>query len=972
MAYRIEKDTGDIVIDGWETGIAPSPHKGIANIQNANISTETNEVVASFVRSQQTLTNTSATGSLTYLSTDHVNLTTASTNNLYKGNWITVTGSSNTGQLPNATYYVPPSTGAGFKLSTAYIAASYTPPTVNVSALVMGGAGGAGAGSAGAGAAGGGGGGGVTTGTAAVGINTYAVTVGTVGAIGTGPGTSASQGTNGVDSTFSTLTGVGGGGGGGSATGFVNGRSGGSGGGGGGLVNSTSGTGGAPTAGQGNTGGSGTGGLNPNNGGGGGGGAGGVGGNAAANTAGIAGVGVSNSISGSPVVYGAGGNGGAGGQSGNPGNPLTSGAGIVVISYTTGSLTATGGVITTSGGNTIHTFATSGSFQVTAIPQVTVAPFLTGFTAGLTASFTMVATLGNPIAQATETYYASGIPYHRYYVLDNHNLVWVYDEQNEVTYSSTDGVSWFLPDISTTWCTHASGIGVISGFLIGATEHGLFGKPVSMLGNTNSQTTTWVQFPDFTGWKGALRSTTATHFCYVGHQGVMYITDNSYLVSVFPDSTIVNTAASSTNIQSLCSWTANDANNMATTIISGTSLVPSDTGRVPVVFFTPNTGVLPTAITANTVYYLQSGVDGVSQAYAAATGGSSLDIQTGASGTQYVNTFYPLTSVTSSTGANSTWVLGSPRLSLPGFEIATCMAEIGNIIIIGCKSNVVYPWNQVDNLPTTLIPLPEGNVVNIVTVNSMAYLFAGNNGNVYITDGNTSSLVVNIPDYCAGVPGSAGTYVESTYYWGGAMYLRGRVYFSVLDQSATKAGNCGGVWSFVPTQNLYIGQDTGLALRLEAQNSYATYNGTAPLLITKQVQDQEAPLYWSAWYSSVSSPAYGIDYSTTGTSALSPAIIETDAIPVGTMLTKKTFSQIEYKLGAPLDAGATVTGQYRVNITDAWAACNTFQVETNALSGYAMVNFQQDQWLQFRFTLTPITSSAATNSFIRFREVRLR
>jgi hypothetical protein len=39
-------------------------------------------------------------------------------------------------------------------------------------------------------------------------------------------------------------------------------------------------------------------------------------------------------------------------------------AGIVVIRYPTGAISATGGTITTSGGNTIHTFTTSGTFTV--------------------------------------------------------------------------------------------------------------------------------------------------------------------------------------------------------------------------------------------------------------------------------------------------------------------------------------------------------------------------------------------------------------------------------------------------------------------------------------------------------------------------------------------------------------------------------------------------------------------------------
>jgi hypothetical protein len=42
------------------------------------------------------------------------------------------------------------------------------------------------------------------------------------------------------------------------------------------------------------------------------------------------------------------------------------GAGVAIFAYPTGSMTATGGVITTSGGNTIHTFTADGTFVRTA------------------------------------------------------------------------------------------------------------------------------------------------------------------------------------------------------------------------------------------------------------------------------------------------------------------------------------------------------------------------------------------------------------------------------------------------------------------------------------------------------------------------------------------------------------------------------------------------------------------------------
>jgi hypothetical protein len=61
--------------------------------------------------------------------------------------------------------------------------------------------------------------------------------------------------------------------------------------------------------------------------------------------------------------------GGGGGGGDYPAMQGGSGAsGIVIISYPTDSLTATKKAITTVGGNTIHTFTTSGSFTVVSIP----------------------------------------------------------------------------------------------------------------------------------------------------------------------------------------------------------------------------------------------------------------------------------------------------------------------------------------------------------------------------------------------------------------------------------------------------------------------------------------------------------------------------------------------------------------------------------------------------------------------------
>ena len=250
---------------------------------------------------------------------------------------------------------------------------------VDVNYLIAGGGGGGGA----SGIAGGGGAGGVLEGSTTVTAAAYSIVIGAGGAAGS----------NGSDSSALSFTATGGGHG---SSDSGTGAAGGCGGGGCGS-RPTPQSGGSGTAGQGNTGG--TGGYWFSTGpelffsdGGGGGGAGGIGGNGQVNLndsgiPGSGGIGRLSSVTGSPTYYGGGGagssgagsaSGGSGGggaagvagtanTGGGGGSNAAGGSGVVVISYVTGALSATGGTITTSGSRTIHTFTTNGTFTVTTV-----------------------------------------------------------------------------------------------------------------------------------------------------------------------------------------------------------------------------------------------------------------------------------------------------------------------------------------------------------------------------------------------------------------------------------------------------------------------------------------------------------------------------------------------------------------------------------------------------------------------------
>lgn len=280
----------------------------------------------------------------------------------------------------------------------------------NVKVLVVGGGG-----SGGSCLGGGGGAGGYQYDASfAVNIQAYTVTVGAGGASVDGNDAVAEQGNNGENSVFSTITANGGGGGGYYSLG--SGSAGSNGGSGGGAAPSDSGTSSGGTGSQGNDGGDSG---NPHSAGGGGGSAT-AGGDGTSTVGGNGGDGTQNNISGTNVYYCGGGGGsrysgndgsgglGGGGAAGSTASPDgtdgtantggggggrgyagsgtynsgAGGSGVVIIRYLTADFgVCTGGVKTTDGADTIHTFNSSGTMTFVssggATPTPTPTPTLT-------------------------------------------------------------------------------------------------------------------------------------------------------------------------------------------------------------------------------------------------------------------------------------------------------------------------------------------------------------------------------------------------------------------------------------------------------------------------------------------------------------------------------------------------------------------------------------------------------------------
>lgn len=520
MASRIEKneDKRELVISGFEKGIADSPETGFGDIRSINLTSIPGEISAGFGTEAATLPPIGISGVAftTNGSTDVI--TVASTSGYYAGMAI---------QIQTST------------------------PSQAVSYLAVGGGGAGGVGNASSGG-GGGGAGEVKTGSVAVTPQVYTITVGAGGTGNTGAagGTGANTTALGITST---------GGGGGAGTGAP--TSGGSGGGG------NNGQAGAAASGNGSAGGTG---ANPG-GAGGGGGASAVGQSVVgSNNGGNGGNGISNSISGSSVTYGGGGgggeriggvvgNGGTGGggaggsvagsaNTGGGGGGGTGaggvaggngGTGLVIISYPTGSLTAIGGVITTSGGNTIHTFNSTGSFTVSGSPAAGI--YYIGNLTPTTFKIyddTRLTSLVNIIGNGTGTYNipSYGTPVwstttnlnssSQTFIIDSTGNVWyLYQEAttnvavNTLQYTANIGHS-------TTSTGLDVGICVWQGYLFAIIGTHIDYVAVADL-ISNSLTPGWVY-----GWKTNLSSTSTQHYAIPAADDAMYICNADSIASI--------------------------------------------------------------------------------------------------------------------------------------------------------------------------------------------------------------------------------------------------------------------------------------------------------------------------------------------------------------------------------------------------------------------------------------------------------
>ena len=302
---------------------------------------------------------------------------------------------------------------------------------------------------------------------------------------------------------------------------------------------------------------------------------------------------------------------------------------------------------------------------------------------------------------------------------------------------------------------------------------------------------------------------------------------------------------------------------------------------------------------------------------------------------------------------------------LPPTDRAQCLSFVNQFLLIGGISNIIYPWDlsPADNTYSVpLILLPETNIQNIVTVGNNAYIFAGNRGNIYITNGSQASFFKKLPDHLSGA-------VEPLYSWGGATYNKNRVYFGVnVTLQAGGNANYGGIWC--------LDVSTGAVWNCN-ELSYGSYAGYVSALGVSSAQSTYGPTIGygllAGWTDD--SGNYGVDVSIASSYTGGQSYVISDMIPIGTAIEPITPAQFEFKLSTPLLSGESVQLQVASSINGSFSnLLNSSGTASTSGDGVLLSDIysnttQLNQWILLKCILTGISSSP---SYDRLTQLRIK
>jgi len=328
-----------------------------------------------------------------------------------------------------------------------------------------------------------------------------------------------------------------------------------------------------------------------------------------------------------------------------------------------------------------------------------------------------------------------------------------------------------------------------------------------------------------------------------------------------------------------------------------------------------------------------------------------------------VSSFYQGGSTPFDPATKSTYVWGTFSI-LPANDYVQCLAPLGTSLLIGGIHNCVYMWDTVAATFNYVILLAESYVSQIVTVNTNAYLFVGNRGNIYITNGSQAMPFVKVPDHISNT-------VEPYFKWGGATYQKNKLYFGIYatNNSNTAIDGYAGLWCVdISTKAIHLSNQ--LSFGSYGNGGYATALISIPA--TSAFGGQPGIGLYIGWATTIQT---GIDatISTPYNTGGQPYIIS-DMIPIGTLLKPTTVAGLEFKLATPLLQGERVELQIASMLGGTFTSALIVNGDGSLISGNTNnsqgITVQEQQWILIKAILTGLASNPSYNRLTELRIIR--
>jgi len=287
---------------------------------------------------------------------------------------------------------------------------------------------------------------------------------------------------------------------------------------------------------------------------------------------------------------------------------------------------------------------------------------------------------------------------------------------------------------------------------------------------------------------------------------------------------------------------------------------------------------------------------------------------------------------------------------LPKNTYGVTLSTVGDKLLIGTQKGYSYyardqfgyaglvVWDYSSANADNIIELNEPGFNSMVSNKNQAYFSAGNDGNIYVTDGTNYQKIKRLPF------NRSGFYVASSWVYPNAMCInqRGNLLVGLSANYDANSPTTTGIWEIglmkdYPTHLPFFSRDGNLgnvsnvrfgSVRVLDDNSLAfgVQSGTSYELSRTSVTALNTG-YTARW--------------------------RTQAYLVANARDKKTFEQLEFLFSKPLIANQGIKISYRTNLTDDFTEIDTWTYSDigGVLSHFASASITNAEMVQFEISL---------------------